>query len=60
MVKEYTRKYILYGAEYYEHQSKLLSQYQEKKKQIEEYLLEIKDVIIDDVRDAMRDRRESM
>ena len=60
MVKEYTKKYSLYTGAYYEHQSQLLSRYQEKKKQIEEYLLEIKDVIIDDVQDAMRDRRESM
>ena len=60
MVKEYIKKYSLYSAAYHEHQAHLLSQYQEKKKQIEEYLQEIKDVIIDDVRDSMRDRRQSM
>ena len=60
MVKEYATKYSLYTADYYEHQAKLLSQYQEKKRQIEEYLLEIKDVIIDDVTDAMQDKRQSL
>ncbi|XP_063689520.1 uncharacterized protein LOC134822403 isoform X2 [Bolinopsis microptera] len=60
MVKEYIKKYSLYSAAYHEHQAHLLSQYQEKKKQIEEYLQEIKDVIIDDVRDSMRDRRQSI
>ena len=61
MVKEYVRKYRLYTAEYYEQQEKLLKQYNDKKNEIEEYLREVKDVILDDIRDAVAaDKRASM
>ena len=60
MVKEYVRKFTLYTPEYHEHQKKLLAQYSDKKASIEEYLREVKDVILDDIRDAVADKRASM
>lgn len=60
MVKEYVKTYSLYTASYYDQQERLLTQYQEKKKQIEEYLREVKEIILDDIRDTITDKRQSL
>ena len=60
MVREYVRSFQLYTSEYHEAQSDLMARFQALRKQADDYLREVKDVILDDVRDAMQDKRKSL
>ena len=61
MPREYKETYKLHDAKYFEKQSRLLAEFDEKNKEITEYLREIKNVIMDDIRDAVKeDKRASM